>query len=387
MLKVDVIIISFEVVYAKKTKGGGAEIMRRAEMLIENGFNVKILSFGKPSEQTTRPDIETVIRREISLLDVLRLRPIPIASRPFEAIKKYVKNDTGAIFLIEGFQSSSILVDSDLLENSQVFLRVHNWESKYHLQMSLGARGIRKLYHYLTYLQYTKYENILINSVKSLYHISSLEQNLMRLEYPSAKHELFSPISKPIPCTNKKGKFQRIIIFGDMTVPGNSAGLQWFIDNVWEKIHHQFDHLTLDIYGIGSERFAGFGINGYGYVNDISEKLSEKSSLLIMPVMYGGGVKIKAIDVISSGIPCIYSKKALEGIDERICSELPKFSTDNPVECVREVRKAIEFTDEMYRIAEKSSIVSEKYHSGAEFLNAMIRAGDKSNDSNINSGI
>lgn len=302
-------VISFETVFGKVVKGGGAEVGRRAVALKNAGFDVKIFSFSRDKTLTTRPNMEKTYPTRLSIKNLVSIIPIAVSIRQSKEMIRDVKIFNPDIIVIEGFQSAYILNE---LKNYKSFLRVHNIESRYHKELSKSAKGIKKLYHYVSYLQYKLWQNYIAKLSIDFVHISDKEREVFKKL--KNKNITIFPIAKPMQYDyHITDPIENIVIFGDFGVPSNSFSARWFIDNIFNSLEI-LQGTKLHLIGISSDKFSGKNIVTYGYVDSLSDLISTLKPLIIHPICYGGGIKIKSIDTLISGMPTIYSHKSLEGL-------------------------------------------------------------------------
>lgn len=94
----------------------------------------------------------------------------------------------------------------------------------------------------------------------------------------------------------------------------NAYGLRDFVVNCWPKIRKI--GATLDVYGRVNERLRASipGVTFHGYIEDIDECYADQG-LMINPVQYGAGLKIKSIEAMSQGVPLVTSREGASGIE------------------------------------------------------------------------
>lgn len=95
----------------------------------------------------------------------------------------------------------------------------------------------------------------------------------------------------------------------------NVDGLKWFIEQVWPALAGT--HLRLDVYGYVGEAFGGLripNIRFLGFVDDIAACYSG-IDIVINPVRYGAGLKIKTVEAIAHGLPLVVSAQGANGLE------------------------------------------------------------------------
>lgn len=94
----------------------------------------------------------------------------------------------------------------------------------------------------------------------------------------------------------------------------NVEGLKWFLDQVWPLLSpHGFQ---LDIVGQVGAAFSQVpeGVHVHGRQDDL-ECFFRRANISINPVFVGGGLKIKCVDALAAGIPCVTTPEGAAGLD------------------------------------------------------------------------
>ncbi|MFT3782541.1 MAG: glycosyltransferase [Nibricoccus sp.] len=108
-----------------------------------------------------------------------------------------------------------------------------------------------------------------------------------------------------------------VLFVGSHHVP-NVAGVHWFIDLVWPLIRAKFPAAQLHIAGSVCdslrERTTPTEIQLLGRIRDLAEPYS-RSRVVIAPILQGSGLKIKIIEAVSYGRPCVTTSVGAEGLE------------------------------------------------------------------------
>ena len=108
---------------------------------------------------------------------------------------------------------------------------------------------------------------------------------------------------------------RRITFLGGLHWPPNAQGILWFAQHVFPKVQAQVPEAILT--AIGKNPPAGLigpGIETTGYVDDPIPYLNE-TSVFIVPLHAGGGMRVKILDAWSWGLPIVSTTIGAEGID------------------------------------------------------------------------
>lgn len=104
--------------------------------------------------------------------------------------------------------------------------------------------------------------------------------------------------------------------------PANFSHIVWFIENVWRYFDEDLD-IRLNIYGNVCKKLQQYkdrkNINLKGFIQSL-DSLYTDADIVINPVIYGSGLKIKNVEAISNGIPLITTHEGANGIENGIGS-------------------------------------------------------------------
>lgn len=117
----------------------------------------------------------------------------------------------------------------------------------------------------------------------------------------------------PFNCTSRN-----ILFVGRLDWPPNREGLERILDRVWPKVMERNRDLSLTIVGSGNsswlEPFRNHpGINLMGEVKDLTPYY-EDCIATVVPVFYGSGTRVKAIESSLYGRACVSTELGVEGI-------------------------------------------------------------------------
>lgn len=94
----------------------------------------------------------------------------------------------------------------------------------------------------------------------------------------------------------------------------NVEGLRWFLREVWPRVDKQ--GMELHVYGSVQRSFTGESFERvvfHGFVEDL-DAIFSSIDVMINPVLFGAGLKIKNVESMGNGIPLICSPHAAGGL-------------------------------------------------------------------------
>lgn len=131
---------------------------------------------------------------------------------------------------------------------------------------------------------------------------------------PTAKKALPTQVPHHAPEQLERDPSGRRLLFLGAKSEVNLAGLKWFLDQVWPILATQGFHL--DVVGRVAEAFydAVEGVVFHGRQEDLSP-FFQQANISINPVFVGGGLKIKCVDALAAGMPCVTTPEGAAGLD------------------------------------------------------------------------
>ena len=95
----------------------------------------------------------------------------------------------------------------------------------------------------------------------------------------------------------------------------NQEAVNYLVKKIWSN--PKVSGFKLKIAGSKSEHFGFYATNSIevvGWVKD-SNSFMAKSGTLVTPILSGSGIRIKLLEAMALGIPCITTKLGASGID------------------------------------------------------------------------
>jgi glycosyltransferase involved in cell wall biosynthesis len=124
---------------------------------------------------------------------------------------------------------------------------------------------------------------------------------------------LLAPHPVEMPRTTIRPHARHVSFVGSESAP-NIDGLRWFLAEVWSTVAAPGAHLH--VYGRVGEKVdtaAHTNVTVHGLVADLPG-LYQASDLVINPVRFGSGLKIKTVEAIASGLPLVTTTEGARGL-------------------------------------------------------------------------
>jgi len=136
-----------------------------------------------------------------------------------------------------------------------------------------------------------------------------------------------------IPITVDAGRFgatweardpqsDKLFTIGTMFWPPNSEGVIWWLREGYKHLHNICPNVIYDIVGARPPHALQMqvescqGVYLHGYVADV-EPFWRNASLLAVPILSGGGVRVKILEAMARGVPVVSTTIGCEGLAVR----------------------------------------------------------------------
>ncbi len=268
--------------------------------------------------QTVVP-LSTEIKATSALVNFIRGKNYNLSRFKSEKLYREITqklNEKYDYIVCDSLFAAAQLSHFDFNELAPVIIRSHNIESEiWKLQASLETSVLKRFY--LRNLEKTlrKEETEILNKATAIWAISKEDQEWIS-KNTQQKNVLLLPVSVTSdPAIKADYSNNGFFHLGSMDWKPNQEAVNHLVKKIWSN--PKVSEFTLKIAGSKSEHFRFLGtssIEVVGWVKDSNEFMS-KSGTLITPILSGSGIRIKLLEAMSLGIPCITTKLGASGID------------------------------------------------------------------------
>lgn len=208
----------------------------------------------------------------------------------------------------------------------KIWVFLHNIEKNYFWNRVIH----QNILFYFPYLKILRSEKQTVSQADYLITVTQRDANLLKKIYkrdsnlilPMAFQDVFSE-AKVIISQNEHCK--DLLFIGTM-FPSNYDGIKWFVENVMSEL----PEYTLKIVGKGFEKKRKLlerkNVHVIGYVDDL-EDYYYADNIMVMPIFYGDGIKVKTAEALMYGKIILASNEALEGYDVEGVNDIYRCNT------------------------------------------------------------
>lgn len=209
----------------------------------------------------------------------------------------------------------------EILYSGKVVLGLHNieWITMRNLGHSLN--GLRKFVFYLEALRMKRFEERFYRKFPFLlYTFVSTEDKRFFEDTYHKTNTLLVPIGTEIKASVITTQSHNIMYFGKMSYPANIHAVKWFVQKVLPLILRKIPNCRF--YIVGKDPAPSLiqmaEQNGHIIVTgtvDSVETYYDKADIVVIPLFFGGGVKVKLLEALGHQKLVISISKGIEGTD------------------------------------------------------------------------
>jgi len=188
--------------------------------------------------------------------------------------------------------------------------------------------------------------------------VSDLDAERARALAPSARVRVIPNGTIPLPperLPSKATDAPLIGFLGSTRYLPNESGLRFFLERIWPAIREAVPDVHLMVLGHPSEWLrrrarADAHLRVIGEVPDIAPYLRQWA-LMVVPLLHGGGTRVKILDAWAHGVAVVSTSKGAEGIRATPGEEL--WIADSPAAFAQAVIRLLRDADERHRLARR----------------------------------
>ena len=111
-----------------------------------------------------------------------------------------------------------------------------------------------------------------------------------------------------------------VFFVGDLTWPPNLEGVRWFLSEVWPILSRLRPQARVEVLGRGAGPLRALARNGPPGFSLLGEgadtrPLWRRAAVAIVPLLTGGGTRLKILEAAACGVPVVATPVGAEGLD------------------------------------------------------------------------
>ncbi len=320
------------------TDGGAIGIYNIVKGLHENNCNIDLVSINTPKHSQPPNSMsayakqhDVFVNTRISVFKLLR--NILFSKVPYNIERFYSKDveiQLTELLTMESYdfiqlEGSFVLKYIDIIKklcNTPIIVRAHNIEYIIWERLSINERNpFKRMFYSHLAKRIKRFEQAYYNKADGIAAIT--EEDKQRLSDLSV-----SVLTEVIPAGVVLDKYKQsvrtcdpeentVFFIGALDWLPNLEGLNWFIEKIWPEVLKEFPSVQLHIAGKSASpslmRSQVPNTTFHGFVDD-ALIFKNKYSLMLVPLLSGGGMRVKIIEGFAAGKCIISTTVGAEGI-------------------------------------------------------------------------
>jgi glycosyltransferase involved in cell wall biosynthesis len=169
------------------------------------------------------------------------------------------------------------------------------------------------------------------------------------------------------PVVARKAHAHRVTFLGGLHYPPNAQGVLWFAEQVFPRVLAQVPDAVLTIIGKNppaelqnpKSKIQKSNLEVTGYVADLWPYL-EETAAFVVPLLAGGGMRVKIVDAWMRGLPVVSTTVGAEGIQTRPGENI--LIADTPAAFAQATVRLLQNPDKGQRLAQAGRRWAEQHY-------------------------
>ena len=319
---------------------GGRLATRRLLEMYSSWFDVHLIAFADESESAANlTDLEELCS-EVHIIPMTssfskhRVRNLLTAARslasplPYKILKFRSPRMRRAV--ADAFSSGSFdLIYCDHLVMAQYaagwpptpkVLTEHNieWEI-FQRYAQIHSNALVRFFARIEAAKLRRYEAEVCGKFDRVFTLSDRDKTILETQTGLATIEALTlPVNAAGSSDRTRPDDRLILSLGDLSNPAREESTWWFGKEVFPRVQQRVPDVRWAIIGSDpSPRIRGLACSAIqvtGYVSDLDDYVG-KARVCVVPLRIGGGIRIKILDMLNLGVPCVATPVAVQGLD------------------------------------------------------------------------
>ena len=234
-----------------------------------------------------------------------------------EQLVKLLSENSFDLVHIEGLYSAGFLETVREHFKGPVIYRSHNIEHQIWERLSLETEnGLKKWYLKIQAKRLKKEEEIFWSKVDAILPIAPDDQAQISLKIKKPQF-LYLPGIQIGMIEEVQLQPNQLFHIGSMEWMANVQGVEWFLQKVWPLVKAEIPEMQFHLAGKGLDpndpRIFQSGVYNHGEVEN-AKQFMMNHGICVVPVVAGSGIRMKLIEAMSLGIPCVSTVVGVQGI-------------------------------------------------------------------------
>jgi len=239
-----------------------------------------------------------------------------------QKLKELLQSETFDFILFEGLFLSPYLQTVRTFSKAKCILRAHNVEWLIWKRLAKATKNpLKKTYLYFLSDRLKRYENKVINNFDAIVAISELDKNLFLKDGCNIPIEV-------APTGMNTAKYKNIeqmdadslslFHLGSMDWLPNIEAVDWLLKDIWPMIQQKSNKVHLFLAGKNmNPKYFNIKSENLIVAGEIKDalKFMENKQIMVVPLLSGGGIRIKILEGLAAGKVIVSTSTGAEGIN------------------------------------------------------------------------
>ncbi len=239
-----------------------------------------------------------------------------------QKLKELLQSETFDFILFEGLFLSPYLQTVRTFSKAKCILRAHNVEWLIWKRLAKATKNpLKKAYLYFLSDRLKRYENKVINNFDAIIAISEIDKNLFLRDGCNIPIEV-------APTGMNTAKYKNIeqmdadslslFHLGSMDWLPNIEAVDWLLKDIWPLIQQKSTKVHLFLAGKNmNPKYFSIKSKNLIVAGEIKDalKFMENKQIMVVPLLSGGGIRIKILEGLAAGKVIVSTSTGAEGIN------------------------------------------------------------------------
>lgn len=224
-------------------------------------------------------------------------------------------SEPGTVVVFDGLHPAAWFQELAEWPDIPIIYRAHNVEADLWFRAASQKHGLAARLLGWQGKAVERFETSLCQASQLVLTVSDTDTHRFRQLAPTARVETLPIGMSPKPQRPQPADEQQLLFIGRLDWPPNRDGLKWFLEQVWPNVTRPYQ---LDIVGSGDGSWLSPHLHDprIRLVGQVDSVVPYYHSAIVnlVPIFYGSGTRVKAIESSLFATACLATQRGVEGI-------------------------------------------------------------------------